>query len=191
MQAAALLASPTWLSGEQLDSYFCETSPSSGVASSQCADHLGGGQMDVSSEYDGGEWVLRLAGSPDQVVRARRLVSVTLGRDHPLHDDCVLLTSEIATNAIVHSRSGNGGAFTVTVACSASGVRVTVQDEGSATAPCVCRAPADATGGRGLPLVEALAHRWGLVREPGSNRVWFELVLEPAAVPGPRLAGVR
>ncbi|GAA2878039.1 ATP-binding protein [Streptosporangium fragile] len=143
-----------------------------------------------SSEYDRGEWVLRLAGSPDQVVRARRLVSMTLGRDHPLHDDCVLLTSEIATNAVVHSRSGDGGAFTVTVAYSARSVRVCVQDEGSAEVPCVCRASPDATGGRGLPLLEALAHRWGLVREAGSNKIWFELVLEPAAVRVSRLAGV-
>ncbi|WP_440073187.1 ATP-binding protein [Streptosporangium sp. OZ121] len=144
-----------------------------------------------SSEYDGSEWVLRLAGSPDQVVRARRLVSMTLGRDHPLHDDCVLLTSEIATNAVIHSRSGDGGAFTVTVACSATGVRVSVQDEGSSAAPCVCRASADATGGRGLPLLEALAHRWGVVRETGSNRVWFELVPEMAGLRAGSLAGAR
>ncbi|ACZ86094.1 ATP-binding protein [Streptosporangium roseum] len=144
-----------------------------------------------SSEYEGNEWVLRLAGSPDQVVRARRLVSMTLGRDHPLHDDCVLLTSEIATNAVVHSRSGDGGVFTVTVAYSSEAVRVCVQDAGSSNAPCVCHAPADATGGRGLPLLEALAHRWGLVREAGANKVWFELVLELAGVPKNRLAGVR
>ncbi|MER5643130.1 ATP-binding protein [Streptosporangium sp. NPDC002524] len=144
-----------------------------------------------SSEYDGSEWVLRLAGSPDQVVRARRLVSMTLGRDHPLHDDCVLLTSEIATNAVIHSRSGEGGAFTVTVACSATGVRVSVQDEGSSETPAANRAPADATGGRGLPLLEALAHRWGVVREAGSNKVWFELVLEMTGLRAGSLAGAR
>src|SRR5688500_398522 len=100
-------------------------------------------------EYDGDEWVLRLAGLPEQVARARRLVSATLGRDHPLHDDCVLLTSEIATNAVVHSRSADGGTFTVTVTCSVTGVRVSVQDEGSGEVPCACRASSDATGGRG------------------------------------------
>jgi anti-sigma regulatory factor (Ser/Thr protein kinase) len=141
-------------------------------------------------EYDGSEWVLRLAGSPDQVARARRLVSMSLGRDHPLHDDCVLLTSEIATNAVIHSRSGDGGVFTVTVSYSAEGVRVCVQDEGSSDAPCVCHASADATGGRGLPLLEALAHRWGLIREAGSNKVWFELALELATVRKGTLAGV-
>jgi len=128
-----------------------------------------------SLEYDGSECVLSLEGSPDQVAKARHLVSVILGRDHPLHDDCVLLTSEIATNAVIHSRSGDGGVFTVTVIHSVTGVRVSVQDEGSSEAPTAGRAPADATGGRGLPMLEALAHRWGMVREAGSNRVWFEL----------------
>ena len=53
------------------------------------------------------------------------------------------------------------------------------------------RRSADATGGRGLPLLEALAHRWGLVREAGANKVWFELVLELAGVRAGSLAGAR
>ncbi|GAA3446020.1 ATP-binding protein [Planomonospora venezuelensis] len=142
-------------------------------------------------EYDSTERVLRLAGSPDQVARARRLISAILGRDHPLYDDCVLLTSEIATNAVIHSRSGDGGVFTVTVSCSPGCVRVCVQDEGSAEAPCLCHASAEDTGGRGLPLLEALAHRWGLVREAGMNKVWFELVPELAGVSLRSLAGAR
>ncbi|GAA3069753.1 ATP-binding protein [Streptosporangium carneum] len=145
----------------------------------------------MDSEYDGGERVLHLAGSPDQVARARRLISTALGRDHPLHDDCVLLTSEIATNAVIHSRSGDGGTFSVTVSGSAGVVRVSVRDEGSVEAPCVCHTSVDATGGRGLPLLEALAHRWGFEREAGTNRVWFELVLEPALLSRGRLATVR
>ncbi|MBB4919374.1 ATP-binding protein [Streptosporangium saharense] len=144
-----------------------------------------------SSENDGGERILHLEGSPDQVGRARKLISAALGRDHPLHDDCVLLTSEIATNAVVHSRSGDGGMFTVTVTHWPGGVRVSVHDDGSAAVPCLCHTPTDATGGRGLPLLEALSHSWGFTREAGTNLVWFELVLEPAGVPGERLAAVR
>ncbi|MBG0829804.1 ATP-binding protein [Planomonospora sp. ID67723] len=143
---------------------------------------------EYDEEYDSTERVLRLAGSPDQVGRARRLVSATLGRGHPLYDDCVLLTSELATNAVIHSRSGEGGAFILTISCSPARVRVCVQDEGSAEAPCLCRASAEGTGGRGLPLLEALAHRWGLVREAGMNTVWFELVPELAGVSLGRLA---
>ncbi|NRQ32159.1 ATP-binding protein [Nonomuraea sp. NN258] len=123
--------------------------------------------------------MVRFPGVPSQVSRARGLVTAALGRDHPLYDDCVLLTSELATNAILHSRSGSGGSFTVAVRSSDTLVRVAVVDGGSDGPPCVCRTGSDAgqaTSGRGLPLIEALSHRWGFTRENGSTAVWFELV---------------
>ncbi|MGN9840002.1 ATP-binding protein [Nonomuraea sp. H19] len=118
----------------------------------------------------------RLAGVASQVSRARALVTAALGRDHPLYDDVVLLTSELATNAVLHTRSGAGGSFTVTVTSSDSAVRVYVADAGSDEPPCVCRTSVQATSGRGLPLIEALSHRWGFTREDGSTTVWFEMV---------------
>lgn len=125
-----------------------------------------------------GRRVFRLAGAPDQVARARSLVSTVIGRGHPLHDDCVLLTSELATNAVLHSHSGDGGAFTLTVSFAADRVQVCVQDDGSHAPPCVCGTDLHASGGRGLPLLEAIARRWGLIRESGANQVWFELGLD-------------
>ncbi|MEV0383848.1 ATP-binding protein [Nonomuraea sp. NPDC050643] len=115
--------------------------------------------------------------------RARGHVTSVLGREHPLYDDVVLLTSELATNAILHTRSGAGGSFTVTVTSSESAVRVLVSDAGSEGPPCVCRTSAQSTSGRGLPLIEALSHRWGFTRQDGSTTVWFELLQErvPAA----------
>ncbi|WP_169983256.1 MULTISPECIES: ATP-binding protein [unclassified Microbispora] len=132
--------------------------------------------MEISGDGAGNR-VARLAGGRDQVGRARRLVSAALGRDHPRHDDCVLLTSEIATNAVVHSRSGNGGTFTVTVSCLPDRVRVCVEDDGSAGPPCAGHPLPNGSsqGGRGLPLLDLLADRWGLVREGGRNEVWFEI----------------
>lgn len=129
--------------------------------------------------------VLRLAGDPDAVARARRLVSSALGTRHPLHDDCVLLTSEIATNAVVHSDSGDGGAFMLSVSHSAEWVRIAVQDAGSVDPPFGWRpsSPLD-TGGRGLLLLEALAHRWGFIREAGTNNVWFEMRIDPLTSQG-------
>ncbi|WP_424533963.1 ATP-binding protein [Sphaerisporangium viridialbum] len=130
--------------------------------------------------------VLHLAGDPDAVARARRLVSSALGTGHPLHDDCVLLTSEIATNAVVHSDSGDGGTFTLSVSYAADWVRIACQDAGSLDPPFGWRpsSPLD-TGGRGLLLLEALAHRWGFIREAGTNNVWFEMhvdLLNPSPV---------
>ncbi|MEW1841697.1 ATP-binding protein [Nonomuraea angiospora] len=128
---------------------------------------------------DGGDsedLVARLPGVPSQVARARGLVTAALGRDHPLYDDAALLTSELATNAILHTRSGAGGSFTVTVSSSETAVRVLVSDSGSDGPPCVCRTSAQSTSGRGLPLIEALSHRWGFTREEGTTTVWFELL---------------
>jgi hypothetical protein len=50
----------------------------------------------------------------------------------------------------------------------------------------VCRTSTQATSGRGLPLIEALSHRWGFIREAGSTTVWFELLQErvPARMAG-------
>lgn len=125
-------------------------------------------------EYD--SWTL--PGAPDQVATARRLVTTALGPGHPLHDDSVLLTSELVTNAVVHSASRDGGTFTLTVLSTGSRVRVCVKDGGSDGPPCACRtASLTAQSGRGLPLLEALSHRWGYSRENGVNTVWFELVL--------------
>ncbi|SDH63814.1 Anti-sigma regulatory factor (Ser/Thr protein kinase) [Sinosporangium album] len=141
--------------------------------------------MDMSEygEAEGAQdWVIRLPGVPEQVQRARRLVTAALGRDHPLHDDGVLLTSELATNAVLHSQSGEGGAFTLTVTTMPDRVRIVVSDEGSATPPCACRPGLTDQGGRGLPLVDTLADRWGLSREDGANTVWFELALNLVGV---------
>lgn len=129
------------------------------------------------ADVDGPDLVVRLPGVPAQVSAARHLVTTVLGRDHPLHDDCVLLTSELATNAVQHSQSGDGGTFTLSVHASGERVRVCIADEGSDEPPCACRTNLQGTSGRGLPLLEALSHRWGFVRQNGANIVWFELVL--------------
>ncbi|SDJ83015.1 ATP-binding protein [Nonomuraea jiangxiensis] len=134
------------------------------------------GSGDGEDESGPHDRMARLPGMPSQVSRARQLVTSALGRDHPFYDDVVLLTSELATNAVLHTRSGCDGSFTVTVTSSDALVRVHVSDAGSEGPPCVCRTGAQATGGRGLPLVEALSHRWGFVREGGATTVWFELV---------------
>ncbi|MFI7464615.1 ATP-binding protein [Nonomuraea sp. NPDC049646] len=148
------------------------TSPDSGevAVAPRDSDHADGGEAPGFRDL-----AVRLPGVPSQVSRARGLVTAALGRDHPFHDDVVLLTSELATNAILHTRSGDGGSFTVSVLSSDTTVRVCVADGGADGPPCVCRTAPQATSGRGLPLIEALSHRWGFVREGGSTTVWFEL----------------
>ncbi|MFC5185738.1 ATP-binding protein [Actinomadura harenae] len=108
----------------------------------------------------------------EQVTVARRWVAGVLGDEHPALDDCVLLTSETFTNAVVH---GGGGKVEVSVALDGRGVTVGVVDGGSGAVPHfvddLC-----GTGGRGLPILRALATEWGfLVLEDGRLRVWFLL----------------
>jgi anti-sigma regulatory factor (Ser/Thr protein kinase) len=134
-------------------------------------------------------------GQPDQVAQARHFVQGALA-GCPALADAVLLTSELATNAVQHSVTGRGGAFVVAISHAPGRVRVTVTDGGSATRPIVAPRSAElVVSGRGLVLVDGLADRWGYASEldypaasdaPGrcsggdvrtepSAAVWFEL----------------
>ena len=130
------------------------------------------------------------AGQPEQVALARRFVEWALA-GCPALADVVLLTSELATNAVQHSATGRGGAFVVAICHGPGRVKVTVTDGGSATRPVVApEAPELAVSGRGLLLVDVLADRWGYASDldhPAADRaggtsgaVWFELPCSPA-----------
>ena len=67
-----------------------------------------------------------------------------------------LVISELATNAVRHART----AFAVNVECNDMTLRIEVFDRDT-RAPVAMNADADATGGRGLLLVAALAGNWG------------------------------
>jgi len=73
-------------------------------------------------------------GPDDQVRRARSFVGQVLG-GCPAADDAILLTSELVTNAITHTASGQGGKVMVTVYRADTRVRVEVRDDGSAQVP--------------------------------------------------------
>jgi anti-sigma regulatory factor (Ser/Thr protein kinase) len=122
------------------------------------------------------------AGQPDQVAHARRFVEGALA-GCPALADVVLLTSELATNAVQHSATGRGGAFIVAISHGPGRVKVTVTDGGSATRPAVAAEAAElAVSGRGLLLVDVLADRWGYASEldgPAQGAVWFELACRP------------
>ncbi|MFC4911752.1 ATP-binding protein [Actinomadura gamaensis] len=110
-----------------------------------------------------------------QVAAARRWVADVLGATHPLLDDCVLLVSETFTNAVVH---GGGEKVEVLIEEDGRGVRVGVLDGGGGALPHYVDDPCG-VGGRGLPILRALASEWGFrVLEDGRLRVWFYLASE-------------
>lgn len=82
-----------------------------------------------------------------------------------------LLASEVLTNALIHS--DHDALFTATV--HDGSLRVEVRDfTGRPPRPRTPR-PHEATSGRGLLLVEALADDWGVRRHGVGKAVWFEL----------------
>lgn len=135
----------------------------------------------ASDQPDGGhtEAVLcrvTLPGLPDHVREARSLVAKALGDLAQRRDDAVLLTSELVTNAVLHTSSGRpGGTVVITVLEAAGGVRVEVADSGSElTAPLV-RSDVFTADGHGLFLVQSLADQWGYLRDESGTTVWFWL----------------
>jgi anti-sigma regulatory factor (Ser/Thr protein kinase) len=100
-----------------------------------------------------------------------------------IEEDAALCTAELATNAILHSRTD----FTIAVRQIPHGIRVDVQDDRPDLTPVVVPSalePLD-TGvtGRGLMLVAAIAERWGYFTTDIAKTVWFELSDRPVEEP--------
>jgi serine/threonine-protein kinase RsbW len=112
-------------------------------------------------------------GNSVQVREARRFLAAILGRRRAA-DDAVLCLSELAANAIIHSRSGRpGGYFTVGVDIDSQRLRVEVCDEGG---PWTWLGRGDERHGRGLLVVSQLARAWGRTGNSDAGwTVWFEM----------------
>jgi anti-sigma regulatory factor (Ser/Thr protein kinase) len=87
-------------------------------------------------------------------------------------EDAALLVTELVANVIDHV--GGEANLTLEVAASENWLRVAVAD-GSSVRPVVRELSKDRPRGRGLRLVQAIAHRWGSEDHHGGKRVWFEL----------------
>ncbi|WP_158587951.1 ATP-binding protein [Actinomadura logoneensis] len=108
----------------------------------------------------------------EHVAAARHWVAKLLGSAHPALDDCILLTSETCTNAVIH---GGGNSVELSVETDGQTVTVAVVDGGGGTLPHYTDDPCG-LGGRGLPILEALSEDWGFdVLDDGRLRVWFRL----------------
>jgi anti-sigma regulatory factor (Ser/Thr protein kinase) len=109
------------------------------------------------------------------------LVAKVLGELRPCLDTAVLLTSELVTNAVIHSSSRcAGGIVRVTVLDCKGGLRIEVADEGSELSSPVVRGDLFASDGHGLFLVQALADQWGYLRDERGTTVWFSLRQAPS-----------
>ncbi|MFG2603997.1 ATP-binding protein [Streptomyces sp. NPDC048514] len=126
---------------------------------------------------------LEIRPDPAEVGRARRwarsrLAGSGIAADEPLAENLILLVSELVTNAVVHT--GRPAVLRLSLpdpatrTAPSATVRVEVADTCS-RAPVPRCAGGDATGGRGLALVDCLADRWGWSPEGAGKSIWCEL----------------
>ena len=103
-------------------------------------------------------------GQPDQVSRVRRAVGQHV-RDTPVADDVILIASELATNAVLHSKSRDE-IFAVVCEVYPCCVRIEVADLGGQW-----HDPEPDDRPHGLDIVTALAAKWGIKSGTAGIRV--------------------
>jgi anti-sigma regulatory factor (Ser/Thr protein kinase) len=138
----------------------------------------GNGRRDVSGGDGRGEGVDELSTVFPSVAPsasgARRFVAAALRRwqcADDVVDLALLLTSELVTNAYRHA----GTETRVSVRRDDQCVHVEVRDVGPGE-PELRPHDTDRVDGRGLQIVDALAHRWGYESSERGTAVWFDLV---------------
>ena len=107
---------------------------------------------------------------------ARRCVRALEGIPQAIHDDLVLLATEVVTNSVRHAEVLPDDRIFMVVTQTGSRVRVEVTDPGRGRAFGPKAPDVTATGGRGLLLVKELSDAWGIHRN-ATTCVWFELNL--------------
>ena len=147
----------------QLHSRIVSPHPPAADAPAEAAAVLGEAESKAECEFPP---------EPESARQARRFVADHLGprAGQSAVADAVLVTAELAANAIVHARS----AFTVVVSHPPGHIRISVSD----AVPLDAGRPLTAQPGHGLDVVAQLAARWGAQSRPGGKVVWVEL---PAA----------
>jgi anti-sigma regulatory factor (Ser/Thr protein kinase) len=131
----------------------------------------GGGGPVGAPELTG---AITLPGEERSVASGRRFVRDMLGHEHPALEKVALGVSELATNAIKHTPSGDGGEITIGLAVFGQGIRAEVTNEGSMPSKPRARRDTEAEDGRGILIVEALADAWGVTEDAGTTTVWAE-----------------
>jgi len=109
---------------------------------------------------------------PAAVPAVRRFIASALDdwRQEGVVGDAVLVASELATNALRYASSP----FRVTLERGDGSVRISVEDLADRR-PTLCRPTHDATGGRGVFIVDDVSREWGFEPLPQGKVVWAEL----------------
>ncbi|MFE1308044.1 ATP-binding protein [Streptomyces sp. NPDC058755] len=140
------------------------------------------------------ELTFRLPRSRRSVSRARALLHAVLGEwgaAQDVVDSAELVLSELVTNALrVPVPRGRQMGVRITRSVGEGLLRLAVSDAGGGR-PELREPGADETGGRGLLLVDALAHRWGCEeRAAGMGKTVFAELKAPDIVAAPAVREV-
>jgi anti-sigma regulatory factor (Ser/Thr protein kinase) len=119
---------------------------------------------------------LRMRCDPSAPQRARHAIE-RLSEIQPVRDDALLVASELTSNAVRHSGTAPTGEIELRAQLVPEGLIIEVIDAGlSGDVPHTRTPGVDGPGGFGLPVIEAIAQRWGAERLSGT-RVWAQLRL--------------
>jgi anti-sigma regulatory factor (Ser/Thr protein kinase) len=119
----------------------------------------------------------RVQGGPHAGARARRLVEGELAGCLPDQAvaDVSLLVTELVANSVGHGGADEKSTVRVRISADDDAVRIEVENADEASGNPAQRLPdMNGGGGLGLHIVELVADRWGVRREPRVT-VWFEV----------------
>jgi anti-sigma regulatory factor (Ser/Thr protein kinase) len=129
---------------------------------------------------EGQEAGVRVPDRLDSIPAARAFLARLLdgwGIADEVIDDASLLASELMSNAVKHG----GGVVDLQIEAEDGLLHVGVHDN-SDGAPTITEAGPSSPGGRGMWIVQSVAHDWGTDPDASGKTVWFELNLhEPAS----------
>jgi serine/threonine-protein kinase RsbW len=135
-------------------------------------------------------------GEERQLAELRRWVASLLPQC-PARDDVACVATELGTNAVRHTASGQGGWFGVEITWHQQVVRIAVADGGTLGGGLRVTDDPDAERGRGLQMVEGLSARTGVCGDQHGRLVWADVswgdagAADPASPQEPSEAGIR
>ncbi|AWS46132.1 ATP-binding protein [Streptosporangium sp. 'caverna'] len=120
-------------------------------------------------------WRRSFPGNAIELHDVRKLVTALLA-GCPVLDDAITCLEELASNAVIHTRSCED-VFVVEVRLARNSVRIAVEDAGGPTVPSLLSPGQEEMleGGRGLAIVAALSAHMGVEGDTEGRVVWAEL----------------
>lgn len=138
--------------------------------------------VDVGTRRGSGRVLLctvRVRSESRSVRRVRLTIAEDLrgrGWDEAMVHDAEIVTSELLTNAVRHARPLSDGTIRVRWKVRAETVEIDVTDGGSSgTAPRPAPSALWSDAGRGLRIVRAIAHEWGVTEDRTGHLIWATL----------------